>query len=204
MDPQVGLVKVWILLQARVDTESIVREILGHFSLSTVGKTPSATLFFSFFMWIKVIFDLQRTYSQSPEPTLESRSYLLPPSTLFTVVHHILERRIQVYPQGQCMDEKNIRQRYFVARALLSGLRALQLRANEGLPDISNDKIEKLRELVASWWTEAKGNPSEQFVLEKCQIAISNIIQRPEADSVWQKPACGICELRDSQKVLVS
>jgi hypothetical protein len=206
MDPSEGLVKIWILLQTRVDAESIVREILGHFSLSSVGRTPSAKLFFSFFVWMKVIFDLQRTYSQSLEPSPESRSYLLSPLILFTILYHVLERRGQVYPQARCMDENHITQRYFVARVLFSGLRALQLRTevNKNLPGISDEQIAKLSDLVLSWWREAEGNPPEKFVLEKCLTAISNIAQGPGPSSIWQKPACGYCELRDNKKVLVS
>jgi hypothetical protein len=50
------LANVWILLQERIDVGHIIPEIIGHFALSSVGRVPSATQYFNFFVWAKVIF----------------------------------------------------------------------------------------------------------------------------------------------------
>lgn len=204
MDPYDGLAKVWILLQTRVDMTSIVREIIGHFALSLVGSSPSIDLSFSFFIWIKVIFDLQRTYSQSAEPSPESQSYLLSPRTLFKATRHVLQTKVRIYSQRRDMDPNYLEQRYFVARVLHSGLRALQLRERQALLDISITEIGEIHTLVRNWREEADGIFFEQFILDKCLVAISNIQQHPTPTSVWHKPACGSCELRDNQIGLVS
>ncbi len=81
---QEDLARVWILLQERIDTSNIISEIIGHFALSFVGRSPSATHYFSFFVWIKVIFVCPlypifnvpgvMSDSQKVEPVLISKS----------------------------------------------------------------------------------------------------------------------------------
>jgi hypothetical protein len=204
MAPLDGLAKVWILLQTRIDSSSIVREIIGHFALASLESSLSAAHSFSFFVWMKVIYDLQHTYSQSSDPSPESLSYLLPLQILFTTIHHVLETRSRLYSQ-RGMDGENLARRYFVARVLLSGLRALQLRAklNESLSCISAQEINEVSTLVQTWWEEAEGIAPEQFMLTKCQNAISQIRKGPGPNSVWHKPASGTCAFRDNRDVLV-
>jgi hypothetical protein len=106
------------------------------------------------------------------------------------------------------MDKHTLAQRYFVARVLHSGLRALQLRRKPN-DDLSMEEIEvfedvsAIHELIQSWMSEAEKQDDEQFILRKCEIAILQISEGPRSNSLWHKPACGSCELRDNQKSLV-
>jgi hypothetical protein len=53
---QEDLANVWMLLQERIDVGHIMAEIIGHFTLSSLGRLPSTTHSFGVFVWIKVIF----------------------------------------------------------------------------------------------------------------------------------------------------
>lgn len=103
------------------------------------------------------------------------------------------------------MDDDILAQRYFVARVLHSGLRALQLRRkiNDRLSIQEIEDINAINKLVQSWWVEAASYADEQFILRKCQTAISKIRQGPRTNSIWNRPGCGSCELRDNQNSLV-
>lgn len=103
------------------------------------------------------------------------------------------------------MDEGTLAQRYFVARVLHSGLRALQLR-RKPTESLSMEEIEDINAIhnhVQSWWVEAEDHLDEQFILRKCLTAILQISRGPKSNSLWHKPACGSCELRDNQNSLV-
>jgi hypothetical protein len=104
------------------------------------------------------------------------------------------------------MEKHTLAERYFVARVLHSGLRALQLRRKPN-DDLSVEEIEvfkdvkAIHELIQSWNSEAKHD--EQFILRKCETAILQISKGPSSNSLWHKPACGSCQLRDNQESLV-
>ncbi|KAE9369743.1 hypothetical protein N431DRAFT_560502 [Stipitochalara longipes BDJ] len=201
------LANVWILLQERIDIGHIIPEIIGHFSLSSVGKLPPAAQHFSFFVWAKVIFDLQRTYSQSSNPSPATQAYLIQPRILLATIHYVLDLKLQLYPHQRRVDKHTLAQRYFVARVLQSGLRALQLRRKPN-DKLSIEEIEvfkdisALHELIQSWKSEAVENPDEQFILRKCETAILQVSEGPGSNSVWHRPACGSCELRDNKNSL--
>lgn len=201
MAPQQIVAKVWTLLQTRVDIESILRELLGHFTLSSVGGISSPADSFDLLVWVKIILDLQRTYSQSSEPSLESISCLLPQRVLFTTIHHVLETRLQLYSPQRSMDQEHLAQRHFAARVLLSGLRALQLRGK--LDDsFALEGMGRVSARIQEWFVDAEGHASEQFILSKCRAALFQIRRGPGPDDVWHKPARGTCELRDQSKEL--
>jgi hypothetical protein len=203
MAQQDVLAKVWILLQTRIDICSIIREVLGHYTLASVGGSASTENAFSFFVWMKVIYDLQRTYSQSSDPSPESRSYLLPPRILLTTIHYVLKEGSRLYSHQHGADKRSLARRYFVARVLLSGLRALQLRGMES-GGFSTQEIDEISTFVHIWRSEAGGITQEQFMLTKCQGAISQIRRGPGPGDIWHMPASGTCNLRDNHDVLVS
>jgi hypothetical protein len=154
----------------------------------------------------EIVQDLQRTYSQSSIPSQATQDYLFQPRILLTTIHYVLDAKSRLYPYQRQMDEGSIlAQRYFVARVLHSGLRALQLRRkpNDRLSMQEIEDINAIDKLVQSWWVEAGRYPDEQFILRKCQTAISQIRRGPRSNSLWHKPACDSCELRDNQNSLV-
>ncbi|CAG8959037.1 hypothetical protein HYFRA_00012198 [Hymenoscyphus fraxineus] len=185
------LPKVWTEVQQRIDTCNIVREVLGHFALESIGQTSRASSF-NFIVWVKVIFDLQRTYLQSSKPSDETLSYLLPPQILLKLIQHVLEKRNGL----RHIDANNYRaRRYFAAQTLLSGVRALQLRGMEDLL-AELEWIDPIKPMVREWLKEIKEGP-EEFILNKCYRGLNQMRRGPNPGSVWNKPACDVCELRD-------
>lgn len=199
MAPEV-LPKVWAELQARIDICSVVREVLGHFAIEFVGEAPSASESFSFIVWMKVIYDLQRTYLQSSNPSSETLSYLLPPRILFKTIHRILEIR----PRLRHAENQNYpaqQPRYFAAQTLLSGVRALQLRGiSETTPDLED--LHAI-EILIQKWVEDSDEGQEKFILNKCHSGLVQMRRGLLPSSVWNKPACNACDLRDNAIDLV-
>lgn len=199
MAPDV-LPSVWVELQARIDICSVVREILGHFAIKSVGEAPSASDSFSFIVWMKVIYDLQRTYLQSSDPSSETLSYLLPPRILFKTLRRVLEVRSQLRP-AETQNYPAQQPRYFAAQTLLSGVRALQLRGiSENSPDL--EEVHAIEILIQKWVGETD-EALEKFMLNKCHSGLVLMRSGPVSSSFWNKPACNVCELRDNAKDLV-
>ncbi|KAL5327041.1 hypothetical protein ACEPPN_004731 [Leptodophora sp. 'Broadleaf-Isolate-01'] len=196
------LARVWILLQARVDIVSITREILGQLLLDSRSSVSSAASF-DFFVGMKVIYDLQRTYSQSFNPSSTSKCYMLPQEMLFDTIDYVVHIRPGQQTSQDSLGDTDLVRRYFASRVLLSGLRALQLRQRETDSQIQAQRLQEIDGLVQSWSHEAKEYPAEHFILTKCQRAISHIKRGPGTHSVWHLPAAGACKLRDIHDGLV-
>ncbi|KAL2065947.1 hypothetical protein VTL71DRAFT_3617 [Oculimacula yallundae] len=190
------LARVWILLQARVDIVSITREILGQLLLDLRSSDSSAPSY-DFFVWMKVIFDLQRTYSQSLNPSSTTRCYMLPQELLFNTIEYTVHVRPGQQSRQSNLGKPDFARRFYASRVVLSGLRALQLRQKDAQPHIQESRLQKLYELVQSWSYDAEEYPAEHFILTQCQRAISHIKLGPGTNSVWHLPASSACKLRD-------
>jgi hypothetical protein len=83
-----ALTRVWSHLQSRVDTSNILCEVLGEHALSTVGKPLEIVRdkSFTLVVCIKVIFNLQRTFAQSSNPSPASLSHLVPARVLLAAI----------------------------------------------------------------------------------------------------------------------
>jgi hypothetical protein len=196
-----ALAKVWIHLQPRLDTSNIIREILGQYALSVAGKQSEIVraLSFRFVVWMKVIFDMQRTYSQSAGPSTASIPYLVHPRLLFAAIYKIVDIRSQVYGDVSEVDSVYLEHRCFVAQVLLSGLRALLLRKGE----FSATEILGIRQEVSNWVSHSS---LEETVLKRCLDAITYIPSSPGASgrSNIHKPACDILERELLEKSRIS
>lgn len=191
---------VWAELQARIDICSVVREILGHFEIKAIGEAPSASDSFNFIVWMKVIYDLQRTYLQSSDPSPETLSYLLPPQILFKTLRRVLDIKPRLRP-AESQTYPTQQPRFFAAQAILSGVRALILRGvSENSPDV--EELHAIEILIQKWIEECDGGP-EKFMLNQCHNGLVLLRRGPEPSSVWNKPACNVCELRDNAIDLV-
>ncbi|PVH70513.1 hypothetical protein DL98DRAFT_619241 [Cadophora sp. DSE1049] len=192
------LASIWSLLQSRIDILSIVHEILGQFTLDS-QSTVSSQRAFSLLVWLKLIYDIQRSYSQCSEPSPDTLSFLLPQQTLFDTIRFVLTIRPgRLFSTQGTLNEESLAQRYFAARVLLSGLRTLQLRQKTGL-DFSLSGFENTDDLINTWWHEAERVPTERFILRRCLEALSQIQRGPQAGSTWNIPAEKTCQLRDFQ-----
>src|SRR5215471_376792 len=89
----IDLAKVWVHLQSRGNTTNILREILGELALRVDGKRPETVFELSlrFTAWIKVIFDMQRTYLQGTNLSAVPCGRLIPPSDLLTAIQKVVD-----------------------------------------------------------------------------------------------------------------
>ncbi|KAH7372117.1 hypothetical protein BKA64DRAFT_263277 [Cadophora sp. MPI-SDFR-AT-0126] len=189
------LASIWSLLQARIDILSIVHEILGQFTLGSQSVVSSQTAF-SLLVWLKLIYDIQRSYSQSSNPSQDTLSFLLPPKILLDTISLVLQIRPGRLRTPSALSDKSLAQRCFAARVLLSGLRALQLRQKIG-NDSSLSELKDTVTLIDTWWHEAEGVPTERFILRRCLEAWSQVQRGPQVGSTWNLPAENTCQLRD-------
>jgi hypothetical protein len=199
-----AIVEVWSLLQSRRDTTNLLRELVGDYTLSVTGKPVQTILALSFrlLVWIKVIFDMQRTYSQNIDPSFESKSKLIDPSTLFATIRHIIDIQYRVYGRQAGVSEEYLSQRCFIAGVVLSGLRALLLREGSFPPD----EVEDMRAHISEWRTKARRLYLEVSILDKCQYALDSMLSSEEAvgtsDILVHRPACDVLELPDSEDIV--
>jgi hypothetical protein len=204
--PDPGITEVWALLQSRRDTTNILREIMGDYTLSVIGKPAETVLTLSFrlFIWVKVLFDMQRTYSQNINPSPESVSRLVDPNTLFTTICHILDIRFRVYSRGMGVSEEYLSQRCFIGGVVLSGLRALLLR---GEGSYTASEIEDMQAQISDWQKAARKYCLEMAILLKCHYTLDTILSSIETGQTSEikvhRPACEILELPDSEEGLV-
>ena len=168
-----GLPQVWEHLHNRADITHLLHEVLGQYVLSTYGK-PKATihgLTAKLFVQFRVIFDIQRTHLQARFPSAVSQSYLIPASELLSSIRYLDHIRSEVYGRIISTDKESVELRFFAARALLSGLRALVL-LEASFP---TSDLNELHESVTIWCWKAKDNTLEAFILEKCIYLLEQI-----------------------------
>lgn len=204
--PDPAVMEVWALLQSRRDATNILREIVGDYALSIIGKPPDILFMLSFrlLVWTKVLFDMQRTYLQNVNPSTESLSRLVDPNTLFMTIRYILDIRFKVYNLRVGFSEEYLFQRRFIAGVLLSGLRALLLR---GEGNYSARDIEDMQAQITVWQEAAQKFGLETAILDKCKYAVDTILSSIEtgrkSDIKVDRPGCDILKLPDSEEPLV-
>jgi hypothetical protein len=179
-----GLAQVWKHLYDRADITHLLHEILGKYALATYEKAPAPIrdLTVQLFVQFRVIFDIQRTYLQARFPSAVSQSYLIPAPELFSSIRYLDKIRSEVYGKISDTDKESLELRFFAARGLLSGLRALVL-LEASFP--TND-LDELHGSVNIWCWKAKDNGLETFVLGKCIYLLEQISQNSGRDEKVQ------------------
>jgi hypothetical protein len=209
-----AFVQIWKLLELRSDTTNILREILGDHSICSTGekkKQKLHTLAFHLVIRLKVLFDMQRTYLQSSNPTHESRSSRIPPSLLLAAVHQVIRILFEIYNPDTQTNTDHLPHASLIAATALSGLRALMLQKDMGINVALAHEVRKLivKLRKMAWETsEIEQSEVEALFLRKCLIAI-DIIAPDEQSGVavvpqTRQPACGKFELEDCARTLVS
>lgn len=192
---------VWIQLEARTDIDNILRELIGQNSLeSSVLVANSDELLNSslrLIVIVKVIFDLQRTYSQCSTPSSES-SHLLQPRQLFLAIIYLLRIKSRVFRRSEDTSPQYATQRSFLAQALVSGLRALWLR-KYSFPE---DDIFQLRDTFNEAWNGDELNDLDGFLIRILRHIILKGFSDPRPE--LSRPACGQVQLRNYSTGLVS
>ncbi|KAF2436818.1 hypothetical protein EJ08DRAFT_3976 [Tothia fuscella] len=157
------LASVWDGLQNRNDVVNILQEIIGQHTLELLHTKTFNAESLRPVLWIKTIFDLQRTYLQAtggahdcPVPGL------LPTELVFSSLMYLLHVKSKLFPPDQPADEGRNTQRLLLVHTLLSGTRLLLLR-NEQL---ALEKLKRLERAMEAVWYEHKDLPErEHFII---------------------------------------
>jgi hypothetical protein len=192
---------IWIQLQARTDIGNILRELIGQHSLeSSVLVDNSDELLNSslrLIVFVKVIFDLQRTYSQCSTPSSESPR-LLQPRQLFLALIYLLRLKSRVFCRSEDTSIQYATQRSFLAQALVSGIRALWLRKCP----FPEDDIFQLRDTFNEVWNGDVLNYLDGFLIRILRRMILEGLSDPQSE--LSRPACGQVQLQNYSTGLVS
>ena len=189
----------WILvferLHSRHDIADVLRDIIAKHALdssllqlqeNSASNTESSICVI---VWIKVIFDLQRTYLQACTGVNECPPYLLPcliPSELvFSTIMYLIQVKLRLFPnQTNIITREFAKQRYFIAQTLLSGLRLLLLR-NEGLHP---QKKSLLQSTISAAWQQERFYEAEQFVVSEVFSEVLDLIRPIECPNEHFRP----------------
>lgn len=193
--------EVWIQLEKRTDIDNILCELIGQHTLeSSILGDDSDELLNSTLrlaVYLKAIFDLQRTYSL-PSGSSWHSPHLLRPKQLFLAIVYLIRLKSRVFRQSNAPTTHYAEQRSFVAQALVSGLRTLWLRKYP----LSPDEIIQLRDAFQEAWGGHEVAGFDGFLIWTLCPKILEELSCPSSD--LSSPACGEVALRDYDTGLVS
>jgi hypothetical protein len=157
---------IWEGLQSRNDISNILNEILGQHTLDLLhlqeASPTTITNRLCPIIWIKAIFDLQRTYLQATAGAHDCPvPGLIPTELLYNTLIYLLHIKTKLFPGTSPPEDDTSYQRMLLANTLLSGLRLLLLR-NEY---ISPEKLRHLENTLQAVWEEHDLPECEHFVL---------------------------------------
>lgn len=128
---------VWEQL-GRTDIGNILREIIGdHAAQLAVSQVQNGLVadiepLVRMVFWIKAIFDLQRSYLQGLTSVRECPPtllpYLLPSETIYSTLMYLIRIKAELLPMMAAGVRDRAQYRYFLAEAVLAGVRLLLLR----------------------------------------------------------------------------
>ncbi|KUJ19505.1 uncharacterized protein LY89DRAFT_780432 [Mollisia scopiformis] len=187
---------IWSRLAGRADIDNIVQELIGRYSLDiseqTADRAVLRTTAFTHVVALRAIFDLQRTYLQSPDPSCEARFSLLNPNILLSVIKHLLDVKISAFCAHDGLPEHDA---YcsFIGQTLVSGIRALHLQSRR----LSLSEYQAVLQKFKLAWNNETLRGVDHFSINLfCQrmlAELSNKVQNHRLSS----PACGILRLQD-------
>jgi len=199
-----SLAAIWAQLETRTDIDNILCEVIGRNSLeASVLLTDSAEVLSSslhLVVFFKVIFDLQRTYSQGLRPSSEC-PHLLRPKQLLLGIVYLLRLKCRVFHRSGDTSDQYVAKRSFIAQTLVSGLRALWLRRYPLTPD----EINQLRSSFHEAWDRDELKGLDLFLIQTiCQGTLQELYELSNQPSELSYPACKEVTLRDYSTGLVS
>jgi hypothetical protein len=194
---------VWSTLHSRADIDNILQELIGRYFLDVSEHLSDRALFrataFSHVVRLRTIFDLQRTYLQSPDLSFESRTSLLDPDNLFSAIKHLLDVKVQAFCAHDALPDHDA---YcsFIGQALVSGIRALHLR-NRRLSSSEYETV--ILRFKQAWSTETLRGVDHFSTNLFCHRILAEL-SKDELNYQLASPACGVVRLQDFYHGLVS
>jgi hypothetical protein len=186
------LSEVWVHLQNRHDISNILRELLGQHAVdSTLQEDVSQNIHDATrsIIWIKTIFDLQRTYlsglasgvSECPPHLL---SYLLSSELLFSTVLYLVNIKSRLFPSKTTLLTKEFtRQRLILAQTVLSGLRLLLIRRE---PVSAQDKW-RLQAAINTAWQGDRLYGVEAFIVSELFASILDSVNESRVNAYFNE-----------------
>ncbi|KAF2199454.1 hypothetical protein GQ43DRAFT_464818 [Delitschia confertaspora ATCC 74209] len=186
------LSEVWVQLQNRHDIANILREILGQHAVdSTLQEDVSQNVQEATrsVIWIKTIFDLQRTYlsgiatglSECPPYVL---SYLLPSELLFSTILYLINIKSKLFSSQTTLLTKDFtRQRHILAQTTLSGLRLLLIRRET----ISTQDKWRLQAAINAAWQHDRLLGVEAFVVSQLFAPVLDSVNESRVNAYIQE-----------------
>lgn len=198
-----NLASVWSTLHCRADIDNIVQELIGRYVLDVSEQTEDRALSrataFSHVVALRTIFDLQRTYLQSPDPSFESRTSLLNPDILFSTIKHLLNVKASLFCVHDSLPDHDA---YcsFIGQTLVSGIRVLHMQ-NKRLSISEHEAVMNKFELA--WSKETLRGVDHFSINQFCHRMLgelSNIVPNSRLSS----STAGLIHLQDFYRGLVS
>lgn len=165
--------EIWKQLQERRDVPNILREVLGQHvydcaCLQLADKSvDSIEQCMRTVVWIKCIFDLQRSYLQATHGIHDSppeiSQWLLPVDTVFTVLIQLVSVKCRLFPSVDKTPKPFLKHRIFLFQSLLSGLRLLLLLLQS--EDFERERLITLRQTIENAWNGSTFTETEAFWL---------------------------------------
>ncbi|KAF8857157.1 hypothetical protein BDZ45DRAFT_447861 [Acephala macrosclerotiorum] len=190
------LAAIWSTLHCRADIDNILQELIGRYFLDVSEHTSDRALFrataFSHVVALRTIFDLQRTYLQSPHLSFESRISLLSPDILFSTIKHILGVKISAFCAHDGLADHDA---YcsFIGQALVSGIRALHIQNRR----LSVAEYEAVVDKFKQAWSNETLRGVDHFSINLfCKRMLAELSNNEHNHSL-SSPACGIIRLQD-------
>jgi hypothetical protein len=114
-------------------------------------------------LWIKTIFDLQRTYLQAIGGAQDcSVTGLLTTELVFSSLMYLVHVKSKLFPAAHSAEQSSTVQRLLLVYTLLSGIRLLLLR-NDHIP---LEKLKQLERSLEAVWQQHKDLPDkEHFII---------------------------------------
>lgn len=172
---------VWEQL-GRTDISNILREIIGdHAAQLAVSQVQNGLVadvepLVRMVFWIKAIFDLQRSYLQGLTSVRECPPsllpYLLPSETIYSTLMYLIRVKAELLPMTAAGVRDRAQYRYFLAEAVLAGVRLLLLRG-ESLHAEMRSNLE--RAMKTAWQHPGLSNEESYLVNVLLPRAINDI-----------------------------
>lgn len=194
---------IWSILQGRVDIENILQELVGQYILNNHKHRSDRLLFrassFTHIAALRTVFDLQRTYLESPQPTLETRAATLLPEVLLSALSHLLEVKASAFRTADGLPDHD---EYcsFIGQTQLSGLRALLL-GKKKLPPRDYDAF--ILRFDEVWGPETLRAVDEFSVNHFCRSILIELSEGTR-EATYSTHACGLFNLRTVLQQFVS
>jgi hypothetical protein len=196
------LAAVWSALNCRPDIDNILQELIGRYVLEASKHASEGSLLreiaFGHVVALRTIFDLQRTYLQSPNLSFETKSLILTPDILFSAITHLLDVKISVFCDHDGFPDYDV---YcsFIGQALVSGIRALHIQNRR----LSSPEYTTIMLRFNEAWNGETLRDVDQFSINLfCRRMLAELSAELENPRL-SRPACGIARLQDFHHGLV-